>query len=334
MKKRNCSIDIFRYVCAIMVVAIHTSPFVERNATLGYVAAQIIPSVAVPFFLITAGYYYIQSLEKGTAKLGQYVFRLLKIYILWSFIYYTVDFIQWGYANIKGFVAHCAYTFVVTGSHYHFWFFPAMIVSVCFVTVIYKLRLQSILLPVSILLYIIGCFGCSYIAIGSKIPGLSVLFELESFTTIRRFFLMSIPFFSAGAVVDRVRRVLSKEPNTHVRRISLLLCAVVLWLLEIMIVTSQKLCDNVIITFGLYILVILLFSTLLEYPCAQHRTLSHICHSLSDFTYYIHPLILLILQKVSVAVSIAISNTIMFLLTIVISALLVYPYHKASRTAT
>ena len=40
---RNCSIDIFRYICAIMVVAIHTSPFSEINDELGYVFTQIVP---------------------------------------------------------------------------------------------------------------------------------------------------------------------------------------------------------------------------------------------------------------------------------------------------
>ena len=49
-RARNCSIDIFRYICAIMVVAIHTHPFSEINEELSY-ASLIATRTAVPFFL-------------------------------------------------------------------------------------------------------------------------------------------------------------------------------------------------------------------------------------------------------------------------------------------
>lgn len=35
-KSRNCSIDIFRYVCAILVVVIHTIPFGDISKEMGY----------------------------------------------------------------------------------------------------------------------------------------------------------------------------------------------------------------------------------------------------------------------------------------------------------
>lgn len=59
VKQRNCSIDLFRYVCAIMVVAIHTNPFTDVDAELGYIFTQIVPRIGVPFFFAVAGYFYI-----------------------------------------------------------------------------------------------------------------------------------------------------------------------------------------------------------------------------------------------------------------------------------
>ena len=74
MTKRNCSIDIFRYICAIMVVAIHSSPFTDINKDLGYIFTEIVPQIAVPFFFITSGYFYIKGLEKGSiSALALYV---------------------------------------------------------------------------------------------------------------------------------------------------------------------------------------------------------------------------------------------------------------------
>lgn len=65
ISNRNNSIDIFRFVCAIMVVMIHTNPFVDKNIYLGYIFSQIIPRIAVPFFFLTSGYFYIQKLLNG-----------------------------------------------------------------------------------------------------------------------------------------------------------------------------------------------------------------------------------------------------------------------------
>lgn len=44
------SIDIFRYVCAIMVVAIHTRPLEEISTSLSFIVTDIISCIAVPFF--------------------------------------------------------------------------------------------------------------------------------------------------------------------------------------------------------------------------------------------------------------------------------------------
>ena len=181
MAKRNGSIDIFRYICAVMVVAIHTSPFYDINAHIGYVAAEVLTRIAVPFFFLTSGYFYIKKLHKDKSAFKDYLFRTLKTYTVWSGLYYLVDFLVWGHNNLKGFLAHCIYTFTVTGSHYHFWFFPALIVSICLVTLVYRIGLQRFLLPTSIVLYIIGCLGCSYSAVGHLVPGLSWLYKLDVF---------------------------------------------------------------------------------------------------------------------------------------------------------
>ena len=70
-KTRNCSIDLFRLYCAVLVVAIHTSPFMDQNNKLGFISTQVIPRIAVPFFFIVSGYYYIQNLEQGKKCIGR-----------------------------------------------------------------------------------------------------------------------------------------------------------------------------------------------------------------------------------------------------------------------
>lgn len=82
VKQRNCSIDIFRYVCAVLVVAIHTQPFSDLHTGLGFVFTQILPRIAVPFFFLVAGYFYTGKLESGKPCFLPYVKRLFITYFI------------------------------------------------------------------------------------------------------------------------------------------------------------------------------------------------------------------------------------------------------------
>ena len=62
--QRNNSIDIFRLICAVLVIIIHTRPFEDQNELLGYIVVQILPRIAVPFFFCVSGYYYFHALKK------------------------------------------------------------------------------------------------------------------------------------------------------------------------------------------------------------------------------------------------------------------------------
>lgn len=135
-KTRNCSVDIFRYICALLITAIHTSLFTDINDGLGYIFTAVLPRIAVPFFMAVAGYFYIKKLEEGKKPFFDYIKRILITYSIWSVIYYISDFISWGHTSIKGYIVNCLMSFFISGSHYHFWFFPALIFSVCAVTLL------------------------------------------------------------------------------------------------------------------------------------------------------------------------------------------------------
>ena len=60
--KRYNSIDVFRLVCAIMIVSIHTQPLSDINSFAGYFASGIITRFAVPYFFVVSGYFYYDKL--------------------------------------------------------------------------------------------------------------------------------------------------------------------------------------------------------------------------------------------------------------------------------
>lgn len=254
-QKRNNAIDIFRYICAVMVVAIHNCPFAEINGTLAFICTEIIPRIAVPYFFAIAGYYYIPKLKTQKKVFLSYTKKLLAVYGFWSCIYYAVNYFTWGYMHIKGFAFDCVYSFFISGSYYHFWFFPALLIAVCITTVVFKLGMQKFLIPSSILLYILGCLGCSYYKLGSQIPIIGEIFQSGLFELIRRILLMGFPFFVSGYMVKKIEE---KRKQVFATRY-MLICWVpvcLVWLLEIVCVIWFGWQENIILTFGLYPLVI------------------------------------------------------------------------------
>lgn len=287
-KIRNCSIDIFRYICAIMVVMIHTQPFSDIDDRAGYIFAQIVPRIAVPFFFAAAGYFYIPKLEKGQKPFFPYIKRLLAGYSVWSLLYYIVDFKGWGHSDIKNFVVSCAYQFIVTGSHGHFWFFTALIFAVCFTTLLFMAGGRRILIPLSVVLYAIGCIGCAYYELGIRIPVLGELFLLPQFNLVRRDLFMGVPFFACGYLVSRIQGW--AESKVSDRRLYCLAgLAIVVWLAEIQLVRVMEWETNIILTFGLYPLVVIALLILLRNPLPAYDDFSGRCSALAEFTYYSHP---------------------------------------------
>ena len=288
-RSRNCSIDIFRYICAIMVVAIHVHPFSDINAELGDFFTQIVPRIGVPFFFTIAGYFYIQRLEQGKNMFFPYIKRLLSVYIICSCIYYIVDFIQGGYHHPKNFIFTCVLKFTTIGSHAHFWFFPALIFSVCCTTLIFKIGFQKILIPCSIFLYVIGCLGCSYYKLGIAIPFLEKFYLHSQFTLIRRIVLMGFPFFVCGYLIFKIQKKIERF-STARKLMIIWLATAVLYLIEIYAVRALGWQKNIIITPGLYLLVIITVLLLLKYPLPQWQAFSEKSRLAANFTYYAHPL--------------------------------------------
>lgn len=96
-KRSLVGIDIFKFVASLLVVLIHTKPFVD-DVELQYYS-QCCFRIAVPFFFLTSSFFLFQNYYEG--KIWKYIKRLLKIYVCWFVveIYFTyrVHFVDTGY---------------------------------------------------------------------------------------------------------------------------------------------------------------------------------------------------------------------------------------------
>ena len=203
-KSRNCSIDIFRLLCAVLVVAIHTNTFEDQNAVLGFIAVRVITRIAVPFFFIVSGYYYISKLERGEKCMASTLWKTFKLYVFWSAVYIAINAINFALfsektvASVTAFISENLFKFFFSGTEYHLWFIIALLVSIVVIGVAYRLKIQKPVIALTLLLFVFGLLGESYHAIGSKIPLFFQLTNLAHYNDFKHVFLMGLPLFSSG----------------------------------------------------------------------------------------------------------------------------------------
>ena len=327
MKQRNASIDIFRLICAMMVVAIHTGPLSELGHNWWYATTQILPRIGVPFFFCIMGYYYIGSLLREQGKFCQTMKRLLVTYGLWSFIYYIPDMKQVlnGSVSLDGFLTNCLRHFMIYGSREHFWFFPAVFFSIIVATIFGKMGKLDWLTGISVMAYILGLLGCSYYGIGNQIPVITIFVNSSQYDLIRRIVLMGFPFFMMGYFLQRVD--LQKVSN----KIVFILEGIFLigfWV-EILLVNKLQVQVNVIITVFLYLLLFNTMIILLKNPCGRYGKIASITRDISNFMYYSHPLFLIWINQIMPLVAGRnATGTELFLLVVISSGSVGYLLHQ------
>lgn len=329
MKERNASIDIFRLICAIMVVSIHTGPLAELGHDWWYFTVEILPRIGVPFFFCTMGYYYIGSLLNGEYKFLQTMKRLLITYGMWSVIYYIPDVKQVlnGSVSLGGFLTNCLRQFLIYGSREHFWFFPAVFFSIIAVTLFSKIDKLSWLAGLSIIAYVLGLLGCSYYGIGDQILGVSTLINSTQYGLIRRIVLMGFPFFMMGYFLQKTN-VEKIKNKTCIILEGILLIA---FLIEIIFVNKVQIQANVIITIFLYVLLFNTMLLLLKNPCGQYGKIAVITRDLSNFMYYSHPLFIMWIHLVFMRIlERNATGTEVFLLVVISTIAVGYILHKAN----
>ncbi|MFT5872093.1 MAG: surface polysaccharide O-acyltransferase-like enzyme [Clostridium sp.] len=320
-KERNCSIDIFRIICAIMVVAAHTHPLTDNKGTAGFIATMIIPRIAVPFFFCVAGFYYVKGLLAKKSVFIRNVKKLLMVYVIWSSIYFSIKFLVSvikHHEPIGTFMKKFIMNFFINGSSYQLWYFPTLFFCIFVVTFFNKLKLLKFLAYCSILLYILGLLGCSYYSIGNKIPIIQIFINSHWFKVIRRFILMGLPFFMLGYFLnileDKYHKISNKKLLTGWGITS------VLFLVEIILVIKLNLQANIVISIFLYPLVTITMILLLNNPLPKKRILSYYTRGIANFIFYSHPIFIMVLGIVENKIlHIEVIATPMFLITSVLT---------------
>jgi hypothetical protein len=150
---RNYLLDYYKILLAILVVGIHTSPFLEYSKPLSFIFNLGIFRLAVPTFFLINGYYAIVALETKE-NLKKYLLRVLKLYVFWTILYfplfmYTHDF------SIKNIVWGIIVVFYGYG---HLWYVTALLGGMALFYYLLQHYSKKTILILAVIFYFLGCF--------------------------------------------------------------------------------------------------------------------------------------------------------------------------------
>ena len=82
MKEKQISIDKFRIIAAILIIAIHTYPLISINETLDFAFTHVFCRIGVPMFLMITGYFILPKAIQDRKQLIKYTIKIAKVYLI------------------------------------------------------------------------------------------------------------------------------------------------------------------------------------------------------------------------------------------------------------
>ena len=192
LKKTYAGIDYFRLAAAFMVIGIHIGPFSVWNEDLDYLVTYCAGRAAVPFFLMTTGYFVLAPCVKSGFKKKQAVYKYLVkngVLYLSATLFYAPLALYSG--NVPHSLPELVRAVLFDGTFYHLWYFPAAMIGVMILMFLARKSVRMMFL-FSAGAYIAGLLGDSYYGLTEQIPLLrliySGIFSVSSYTRNGIFF--------------------------------------------------------------------------------------------------------------------------------------------------
>lgn len=201
-KKEFAAVDLFKMICAVLVIFIHTKPF-ENNFWLD-AGVGMITRFAVPYFFTISGYFLFKKLMGGGTKqywktLGRYLLRLLRFYIIWFILLRIIDLI-FGGSTIQSFRYYIKQFFFTTDGS-ALWFVEALIWAVLIVAVLTRWIKTQTVFAISIIFLFIGYFFSTLYGITGKWQIVQTLHPIISHTGIQGGLFFAFPYVAMGALL-------------------------------------------------------------------------------------------------------------------------------------
>lgn len=289
--KSYIGIDLFRVIAAILIIAIHTSPFGSYSAWADFVLTRVIARVAVPFFFMTSGFFLISRYQYSTKKLGMFAKKTAWIYGAAIVLYIPINIYN-GYFQVENLLPNIIKDIVFDGTMYHLWYLPASLIGGGIAWYLVRKLEYNKAFTVAAVLYFVGLFGDSYYGIiesNTVLNGFyTLLFQVSDYTRNGIFFA-PIFFVLGGWIAD------SKIHFSQIMAWILFGLMMLLMLVEGLILHQFHLQRHDSMYFFLVPCMYFLFQALLYFRGKRHVWMRDI----SLLIYMIHPLIIVLVRLVA-----------------------------------
>lgn len=274
-------LDVLKFFLALIVCMRHIGQgFLETSELLFSVFVNILSPIAVPTFFVISGFLFY----KNGCKLKKTVYRLLKLYLIWSVIFLPINIVRLftGSVNIITFIKE----FFFVGTYYHLWFLPALVIGIL-INYLFRKLPDLLIFFIFLGLFLVTVLSEPYRFLCTN--ELIYFFQLyeKIFVTFRNVFFMAPIFVFEGKLL-MVYLQNDKHKYSHIYLFLLISC--VMYFGEAMFVTSR------IYTRGLNVLLTPIFFSpilILSFLRVNNEMPIELRKS-STFLFCFHPIILII----------------------------------------
>lgn len=211
-------IDYFRFIAALLIISIYTSPLSSVNETAEFILSRVIARTGVPFFFMTSGFFLISEYTKDNKRLLGFIKKTSKIYLISILIYIPLNIYN-DYFKKENLLPEIVKDLVFDGTFYHLWYLPAAMLGGAIAWYVVKKQGYKRALIITGILYIIALFGDSYYGIAKINPVINDIYELmfRLFDYTRNGIFFAPFFFVLGGFIrDRqLKSYVYKKTKAH-----------------------------------------------------------------------------------------------------------------------
>lgn len=194
--KRNLSLDVLKFVLALMIVAIH-SGFLNDISRIGsHLTINGLFRIAVPLFFLINGFYFCPALESNPAKWFR---RILTLYVFWM-LFYLPFWLRFDNLTLREFVKT---VLTLLLGFQQLWYLSALIGAAILLSYLKNLSAFQLLF-ISVLLFAIG-LSIQYTGSHHLFANDTIDFVLNELWVYRNFLFFGFPFFTIGYLLYKTK---------------------------------------------------------------------------------------------------------------------------------
>ena len=211
--KEYNAVDVFKFICCILVIAIHTKPFITHfwlDAAVG-----LLTRFAVPYFFAASSFFIFLRLHQDASSLRnkiflQYFYRLLTLYGFWYVIHNLFRTLRGSTFSFKYYLIQ----FIMPTNGSPLWFLAALIFASTLVFLLSRWFKQRYIFYMSILMLLIGyCFSTLDVALSSTFLHSNILDNVIAIIGTQNGLFFGFPYVALGALMVEQERIPARSQD-------------------------------------------------------------------------------------------------------------------------